>query len=138
MHNAYNLSTRQKQYERVTISVPEFTYFCVQLRKSLKETRPTDRQIWHWLMMQALSQFLGVMGTSIQMDILHTTSQDCAYIRVPARNGPYFWAAIAGYSTVQNGQPIGFRILGVSDYLLGLIHRSRPSIDNISHDTLKH
>ncbi|KAG4302273.1 hypothetical protein PCANB_001469 [Pneumocystis canis] len=123
--------------QRITISSPEFRYFEVQWNETSHQI--LNAQALQQFITQMLKQMLGIMGTAIQIEILHITTCNKAYIRVPAKDSLRLWAAITGYSemiiTCQNNFQKGLRVIAIADYLMGLIHRSRTSIDFTTFNT---
>ncbi|KAG5518914.1 hypothetical protein PMAC_002445 [Pneumocystis sp. 'macacae'] len=118
---------------RETINTPEFTYFHLEWYKS--HSKVPDAREWQQRITHALQQVLGLSGTAILTEILHITSSGHAYVRVPGRDGPRFWAALVATTEIEapaldsvsvlDSVQKGLRVLGVSDYLMGLLHRSR-------------
>lgn len=98
-----------------------------------------DARAWQQRITYALQQALGISGMAISAEILHITPDSHAYIRVPGRDGPRFWAALAATAEIEapvmapalvlDSPKKGLRVLGVSDYLMGLLHRSRSVED---------
>ncbi|KAI2633836.1 hypothetical protein GGS21DRAFT_490750 [Xylaria nigripes] len=69
----------------------------------------------------ALTQFLGVTGMAIQLDILKVEGRRC-WLRVPRDDLAAFAAAIMAWQgTSLNGVHSTFRILGCSDWLGALV-----------------
>ncbi|QSL64139.1 hypothetical protein MERGE_000294 [Pneumocystis wakefieldiae] len=95
----------------------DYVYFHMKLNQPYDEE--IDRKKWQTMIRQALSQAYGLQGESMMADILHLTEDKCVYIRVPSKEDSRFWAAMTGYCERS------IQILGVSDHLMGLIHRSR-------------
>ncbi|KAG4306161.1 hypothetical protein PORY_000149 [Pneumocystis oryctolagi] len=117
---------------RRAINTPEFAYFHVEW--CILQHKALDALAWQQRITQALDKVLGIVGAAIPTEILHITPENHAYIRVPAKDGPRFWAALT--ATTGTEKPIseahvssdsktGLRVLGFSNYLMGLLHRSR-------------
>ncbi|KAA8904497.1 hypothetical protein FN846DRAFT_952756, partial [Sphaerosporella brunnea] len=83
---------------------------------------PPDILTWRTTLTTALTQFLGLSGAAIGIDILHL-DRDEAWLRIPRAEKQRFQAAVSGYLGSTDGRSIGFRVLGISDFLMGLVSK---------------
>ncbi|MCJ1304333.1 hypothetical protein MMC08_007145 [Hypocenomyce scalaris] len=64
----------------------------------------------------ALSQFLGLTGTAIPVDILHLDGSDL-WIRVPREDGAAVVAGLSAWVGDKEGNGVGWRVRGRGDWL---------------------
>lgn len=84
---------------------------------------PPDILTWRTALSNALTQFLGVTGSAIQIDILHLDGDE-AWLRLPRTQAKRFRAAVSGYlGDAADRRRVGFRTVGFSDFLMGLVGR---------------
>ena len=70
-----------------------------------------------------MTQFLGVTGAAIQIDSLHLDGDE-AWLRLPRIEAKRFRAAVSGYvGGASDRRRVGFRTVGFSDFLMGLVGR---------------
>lgn len=62
------------------------------------------------------------MGSAIHIDILHT-EHDEAWLRLPRNDASMFGAAVSGYVDLMENRTVGFKTLGMSDFLMGIVGR---------------
>jgi len=131
---------RQKRLplEEVTIRDNDWTYFNLQMSfpfplppphlltlRSLSDppnTSFTDILTWRTTLSRALTQFLGITGSAIQIDILHLSGNE-AWLRVPRESAKRFQAAVGGYVGSKDGGSVGFRTRAAGDFLMGVVSK---------------
>ena len=69
-------------------------------------------------------QYLGVLGTGIHIDILHSQGDE-AWLRIPSADIAKFGAAVSGYVGKNDGRSVGFKTMGTGPFLMALIGRDR-------------
>jgi ribonuclease P/MRP protein subunit POP8 len=69
-----------------------------------------------------LTQFLGITGAAIGIDILHL-DRDEAWLRIPRTDAKRFQAAVSGYVGSADRRSVGFKVIGMSDFLMGLVSK---------------
>ncbi|CAG8958620.1 hypothetical protein HYFRA_00009937 [Hymenoscyphus fraxineus] len=123
-------TTQKPPYSRghtlktLTISRPQFAYIHLSLTTSslLKSTTPLDNKtIWSHLH-SALTQFLGLTGSAIPIDILRIRSRD-VWLRVPRQDRSPVLAAVGGWSGDEEGVVVGWTVRGAGNWLSGLVAR---------------
>lgn len=82
----------------------------------------TDILTWRTLLTSALTQFLGITGSAIQIDILHLTGDE-AWLRVPRCSAKRFQAAVGGYIGAIDGGSVGFRTKAAGEFLMGVVSK---------------
>lgn len=60
------------------------------------------------------------MGSAIQIDILHQ-EHDEAWLRLPGNDLKMFTVAVSGYVGASDGRSVGFKTMGMGDFLMGLV-----------------
>lgn len=60
------------------------------------------------------------MGSAIHIDILHI-KHDEAWLRLPRNDVTMFGAAVSGYVGSTETRAVGFKILGMGDFLMGVV-----------------
>ncbi|KAI5848855.1 hypothetical protein BZA05DRAFT_446383 [Tricharina praecox] len=112
--------------EEVTIREHDWTYLNLQILSDPSNTTTssssTDILTWRTTLTSALTQFLGITGSAIQIDILHL-SGDEAWLRVPRENAKKFQAAVGGYVGSRDGRSVGFRTRGTGEFLMGVVSK---------------
>jgi ribonuclease P/MRP protein subunit POP8 len=87
-----------------------------------------DLITWKLVVSKAMSQFLGITGQSIPLDILHVDNSvtqhsydtPAAWIRVPETELSAVWSGLSGARGVVNDQDVSIRVVRASRYLQGL------------------
>ena len=110
------------QSHTITIRSPPYTYIHLSLlsnstSSTLGKDSPLDEITIRTCLTSALSQFLGLTGTAIPIDILKVEDKDC-WIRVPRQDGRAVIEAASGWL----GDNMAWRIKGNSTWLSGLVH----------------
>lgn len=90
-------------------------------------TNPLDAITARTHLTSALSQFLGLTGTAIAIDILHLAGPD-VWIRVPREDGAAVLAALTAWVGDQGGDGVGWRVRGRADWLGALGGRGRGKL----------
>ncbi|CAI7676815.1 unnamed protein product [Penicillium pancosmium] len=126
---------------------PPWTYLKLQLipQPDSSSPQPLDALSARTYLSSALSQFLGVTGTAIPVDILKvenkaTTSKtdqstsystignkyDCAWVRVPREDSPAVVAALSSWigGGSGNGANVAWRVCAKGNYLGALVSGS--------------
>lgn len=103
-----------------TLRSPSWTYLHLQLQQpSAPNPNPTvDALTARQHLTSALSQFLGLTGTAIPIDILKLENSD-VWIRVPFDDGAAVEAAVGGWVGV--GGSVGWRVVGKDEWLGRLV-----------------
>ncbi|OJJ48881.1 hypothetical protein ASPZODRAFT_149883 [Penicilliopsis zonata CBS 506.65] len=109
---------------------PPWTYLKLQLIQS----SPVDPLTARTHLTSALSQFLGLTGTSIAIDILKIDSQNLVWVRVPREDAPGVVAAVSSWvgsssgssmsNNTNNNNNIAWRICGRGNFLGALVNGS--------------
>lgn len=60
------------------------------------------------------------MGSAIHIDILHVKNDE-AWLRLPRNDVIMFGAAVSGYVGSTETRAVGFKILGMGDFLMGVV-----------------
>ena len=82
----------------------------------------TDILTWRTLLTSALTQFLGITGSAIQIDILHLAGDE-AWLRVPRCSAKRFQAAVGGFIGASDGRSVGFRTKASGEFLMGVVSK---------------
>jgi len=132
--------------QRITIKSPEYSYFHLKMF-DIPSSPPShfalrtnwrsrifdppldtpglvDAITWRTSLTNSLMQYLGVIGSAIRIDILHIEGEE-AVLRLPTSDMVKFGAAVSGFVGTSEGRNIGFRTLGSSAFLMGLVGRAR-------------
>lgn len=62
------------------------------------------------------------MGSAIHIDILHI-KHDEAWLRLPKNDATMFGAAVTGYVGSTETKTVGFKMLAMGDFLMGVVGR---------------
>ncbi|KAK6541517.1 hypothetical protein TWF694_007324 [Orbilia ellipsospora] len=112
--------------QRFTIRKPEWQY--LHLRMTFDPPHPPDHTspsyppdllTWKTHLSTALNQFLGISGTAIPIDFLHSDVSE-VYLRIPREDAPRFMAGITGWGEDIEGRTVGFRVLKSAEFLMGI------------------
>ncbi|SLM38985.1 hypothetical protein LPUS_09401 [Lasallia pustulata] len=103
-----------------TIRAPPYTYLHLSLfspsTPTHTATTPLDALTARTHLASALSQFLGLTGTAISIDILHLSGPD-VWIRVPREDGAAVVAALSAWVGDKEGSGVGWRVRGRAEWL---------------------
>jgi ribonuclease P/MRP protein subunit POP8 len=128
MQDAPLTSTQQKQnsskgHEIITktIKTPPFSYACLELiSESTSEINLDDLTVRSYIT-AALTQFLGLTGSAISMDILKVDGREC-WIRVPREDLSPVMAAVGGWvGGNEEAGKVGWRVKASGNWLSSLI-----------------
>uniref|UniRef100_A0A060T7B8 ARAD1B22396p n=1 Tax=Blastobotrys adeninivorans TaxID=409370 RepID=A0A060T7B8_BLAAD len=104
---------------------PEWAYLHLELLPS--DSRfDIDLITWKLLINRTMSQFLGVTGESIPVDILKTVDDDTAqaWIRVPEPDLTAVWTALSGATCPANlsqgPKEVSIRVVRATRHLMGI------------------
>jgi ribonuclease P/MRP protein subunit POP8 len=133
MIDAQETGTKGKQkYSRgheitsLTIKTPPFSYACLELQTASTSPSPSflDALTIRAHLTSALTQFLGLSGSAISVDILKIEGREC-WVRVPRGDLAVFVAAVGGWVGSGEGGSVGWRVRGKGNWLGGLVSRRR-------------
>ncbi|KAG0635447.1 hypothetical protein HOY80DRAFT_1057148 [Tuber brumale] len=112
--------------QRITIKGPEYSYSHLKMIFDPPFDSPAvvDAITWRTTLTNSLMQYLGVVGTAIRIDILHIEGGE-AVLRLPTTDIVKFGAAVSGFVGTSEGRNIGFKTLGNSAFLMGLIGKAK-------------
>lgn len=101
-----------------TIRSPPFAYMRISLRSLSSSTSSTvlDELTVRSHLTSALTQFLGLHGSAIAVDILKVEGAEC-WIRVPREDLSAVGAAVGGWV----GEGVGWRVEGKGNWLSSLV-----------------
>ncbi|KAA8572482.1 hypothetical protein MFRU_003g02970 [Monilinia fructicola] len=130
MQEAHPTSTRSKrkqagnghEHKAITIRAPPFSYIHLELQtSSLKKLQLDDITAKSYIT-SALTQFLGLHGSAIPIDILKTGGKD-VWIRIMREDASAVVAALGGWvKGMGNGdEQVGWRVKGRGNWLGGLV-----------------
>ncbi|CAD6439953.1 588acb4a-dba7-4ae9-8bfd-accc43f42e28 [Sclerotinia trifoliorum] len=111
-----------QEHKAITITAPLFSYIHLELQiSSLKKAQLDDITAKSY-MTSALTQFLGLHGAAISIDILKTEGKD-VWIRVMREDASAVVAALGGWvKRLGSGdEQVGWRIKGRANWLGGLV-----------------
>ena len=123
-------STKQKQPKSSkgheittkTIKAPPFSYACLELisDSTTSEIKLDDLTVRSYIM-AALTQFLGLTGSAISVDILKVDGREC-WIRVPPEDLSPVMAAVGGWvgGTEEEGK-VGWKVKASGNWLSSLV-----------------
>lgn len=104
-----------------TIATPPFSYACLQLLSNPAAEVELDELTVRTHIMSALTQFLGLTGSAISVDILKVNGSEC-WIRVPREDLAPVIAAMGGWVGGRNaGGQVGWRVMGSGNWLSVLV-----------------
>ncbi|KAH0604440.1 uncharacterized protein H6S33_006817 [Morchella sextelata] len=110
---------------QITIKNPEWGYARLKMIYDPPYTAespsyPPDILTWRTTLTMCLTQFLGLMGSAIHIDILHLENDE-AWLRLPQNDTTMFAAAVSGYVGTIEGKSVGFKTLGMGDFPMGVV-----------------
>ena len=104
-----------------TIKTPPFSYVHLQLISDPNTVKELDALTLRSHITAALTQFLGVTGSAISVDILKVEGMEC-WIRVPREDLSPVVAAVGGWvGDSETEGKFGWRIKGSGDWLSVLV-----------------
>ncbi|CUS14790.1 unnamed protein product [Tuber aestivum] len=120
------LQKSSQPLQRITIKSPEYSYSRLEMifDPPFDTASAVDAITWRTALTNSLMQYLGVVGSAIRIDILHIEGEE-AVLRLPTTDIVKFGAAVSGFVGTSDGRSIGFKTLGNSAFLMGLIGRAR-------------
>ncbi|PMD28305.1 hypothetical protein NA56DRAFT_614575 [Hyaloscypha hepaticicola] len=112
-----------------TIKTPPFSYAHLQLISDSDNIKDLDSLIVRSHITAALTQFLGVTGSAISVDILKVEGTEC-WIRVPREDLSSVVAALGGWvGGKENEDKVGWKVKGSGNWLSILVgERGREGI----------
>jgi ribonuclease P/MRP protein subunit POP8 len=104
-----------------TIKTPPFSYAWLELiSESTTETRLDEITIRSYLT-AAFTQFLGISGSAISVDILKVEGEEC-WLRIPREDLNPALAAVGGWIGGRDGESkVGWRVKGRGNWLSSLV-----------------
>ncbi|RPB02036.1 hypothetical protein L873DRAFT_1827027 [Choiromyces venosus 120613-1] len=120
------LQKSSQPLQRITIKSPEHSYSHLKMTfdPPLDPPGMVDAITWRTTLTNSLMQYLGVVGSAIRIDILHIEGDE-AVLRLPTTDVVKFGAAVSGFVGTSEGRSVGFKTLGDSAFLMGLIGRAK-------------
>lgn len=107
-----------------TIRAPPFSYLCLQLISDQALTPEPDILSLRSSITAALTQFLGLTGSAIAVDILKLDPGEC-WIRVPREDLSVVVAAMGGWvGGSESGGRISWKIKAAGNWLSPLVART--------------
>ena len=123
---------RKRVQTEVTITLRDTPYSYLQLSVISIDGRvarhPLDAITARTYLTSALSQYLGLTGTAIPIDILKVTDQDF-WVRVPKEDASAVVAAVGQWANALVG--ISLKIEGRGDWLGGVVAGGEMRRDNL-------
>ncbi|KAI9646692.1 hypothetical protein NHQ30_004689 [Ciborinia camelliae] len=110
------------EHKAITITAPPFSYIHLELQTSSLKKPQLDDITGKSYVTSALTQFLGLHGSAISIDILKTDGKD-VWIRVMREDASAVVAALGGWiKRGGNGdEQVGWRVKGRGNWLGGLV-----------------
>lgn len=105
-------------YTTLTISSPPFSYIHLSLTSS--QSTPLDELTTRTYLTSALTQFLGLSGSAISVDILKISEKGEVWVRVPREDAGVFVAAVGGWIGGRGEEKVGWTIKGRANWLSAL------------------
>ncbi|TAQ90403.1 hypothetical protein B7494_g1262 [Chlorociboria aeruginascens] len=115
-----------------TIKTPPFSYACLELISEAITPIQLDEITVRSYITSALTQFLGLTGAAISIDILKVDGKEC-WIRVPREDLSPLIGAVGGW--VGGGDPegqVGWRVKASGNFLSTLV--GNHGVEKIWHD----
>jgi ribonuclease P/MRP protein subunit POP8 len=105
------------------IKTPAFSYAWLELISDPRNETSLDNLTVRSYLTAAFSQFLGLTGSSISVDILKVEDREC-WIRVPREDLSAVLAALGGWvGRGENSSEVGWRIRGSGNWLGTIVGR---------------
>jgi len=117
------LSKATKSYDITsrTIKAPAFSYACLELVSDPPSKVPLDDLTVRSYLTSAFTQFLGLTGSAISVDILKVEPKEC-WIRVPREDLSSVVAAAGGWiGRGQDGIEVGWKLRASGNWLGSLV-----------------
>lgn len=106
------------------IKAPAFSYICLQVISELEKPPDLDLLTARSCITAAVTQFLGLTGSAISVDILKVDQKEC-WIRVPREDLSVAVAALGAWiGGTELGGRIGWRVKAVGNWLSVLLAQS--------------
>ena len=114
-------STKDHEITTKTIKEPPFSYACLELisESTTSEIKLDDLTVRSYIM-AALTQFLGLTGSAISVDILKVDGREC-WIKVPREDLSPVMAAVGGWVGGTEGGKVGWRFKASGNWLSSLV-----------------
>lgn len=117
-------ATKSHEITSRTIKTPAFSYACLELISDPSSKVPLDDLTIRSYLTSAFTQFLGLTGSAISVDILKVEPKAC-WIRVPREDLNLTIAAAGGWiGRGENGLEVGWRVRASGNWLGSLVGRS--------------
>jgi ribonuclease P/MRP protein subunit POP8 len=114
-------ATKSHEITSRTIKSPAFSYACLELISDPPSRVPLDDLTVRSYLTTAFTQFLGLTGSAISVDILKVEPKEC-WIRVPREDLSAVLAAVGGWiGRGENGVEVAWRIRGGGNWLGSLV-----------------
>lgn len=113
-------STKGHQITTKSIKTPPFSYARLELISESTTDIQLDNLTVRSYIMAALTQFLGLSGSAISVDILKVDGTE-AWIRVPREDLSPVVAAVGGWVGGSEEERVGWRVRGSGNWLGSLV-----------------
>jgi len=114
-------ATKSHEITSRTIKTPAFSYACLEIISDPSGKVPLDNLTVRSYITSALTQFLGLTGSAISVDILKVEPREC-WIRVPRQDVSAVVAAVGGWvGRGENGGEVGWRVRSSGNWLGSLL-----------------
>lgn len=114
-------ATKSHEINSRTIKLPAFSYACLELISDPPSRVPLDDLTVRSYLTTAFTQFLGLTGSAISVDILKVEPKEC-WIRVPREDLSAVLAAVGGWiGRGENGVEVAWRVRGGGNWLGSLV-----------------
>jgi ribonuclease P/MRP protein subunit POP8 len=114
-------ATKSLEITSRTIKTPAFSYACLELISDPSSKIPLDNLTVRSYLTSAFSQFLGLTGSAISVDILKVEPKEC-WIRVPREDLSSVIAAVGGWiGHGENSVEVGWRVRASGNWLGSLV-----------------
>lgn len=114
-------ATKSHEITSRTIKTPAFSYACLELISDPPRKVPLDDLTVRSYLTSAFTQFLGLTGSAISVDILKVELKDC-WIRVPREDLNAVIASVGGWvGRGENGGEVGWRVRASGNWLGSLL-----------------
>ncbi|KAK9467439.1 hypothetical protein V1512DRAFT_136156 [Lipomyces arxii] len=133
-------SPKKRQWSRITLKSPEWSYLSLEILLEGTGTNseaPTQLDLisFYTIIHAALRRALGLVGSSMHFDILHSDGLK-VILRVPSKDFSPFCAAVSafyndsankqgGFELVEGCSKVGIRLIKSSRFLTGIVAPSR-------------